>query len=58
MVDFRNAVLPSSVPEIAPFPAGLNDCVAGLKWIAANAAELGIDASRVIVAGDSGGGGI
>ena len=52
MVDFRNAVLPSSVPEIAPFPAGLNDCVAGLKWIAANAAELGIDASRVIVAGE------
>ena len=56
MVDFRNAVLPSSVPEIAPFPAGLNDCVAGLKWIAANAAELGIDASRIIVAGESGGG--
>ena len=56
MVDFRNAVIPSSVPEIAPFPAGLNDCVAGLKWIAANAAELGIDASRIIVAGESGGG--
>ena len=56
MVDFRNAVLPSSVPEIAPFPAGLNDCVSGLKWIAANAAELGIDASRIIVAGESGGG--
>lgn len=51
MVDFRNAVLPSSVPEIAPFPAGLNDCVAGVKWIVANAAELGIDASRIIVAG-------
>ena len=56
MVDFRNAVTPSSVPEIEPFPAGLNDCVSGLKWIAANAAELGIDASRIIVAGDSGGG--
>jgi acetyl esterase/lipase len=27
MVDFRNAVVPSSVPEVAPFPAGLNDCV-------------------------------
>ncbi|MCL0029253.1 alpha/beta hydrolase, partial [Dehalococcoidia bacterium] len=56
MVDFRNSVTPSSVPEIAPFPAGLNDCISGLKWIAANAAELGIDASRIIVAGESGGG--
>ena len=56
MVDFRNALTPSSVPEIEPFPAGLNDCVSGVKWIAANAAELGIDASRIIVAGDSGGG--
>ena len=31
MVDFRNSVHPSSVPEIAPFPAGLNDCISGLK---------------------------
>ena len=56
MVDFRNALTPSSVPEIGPFPAGLDDCVSGLKWVAANAADLGIDASRIVVAGDSGGG--
>ena len=56
MVDFRNCLTPSSVPEIEPFPAGLNDCVSGLKWVADNAAELGIDPSRVIVAGESGGG--
>ena len=56
MVDFRNAVVPSSVPEVAPFPAGLNDCVSGLKWVIANAARLGIDPGRVIVAGESGGG--
>jgi len=56
MVDFRNAVTPSSVPEVAPFPAGLNDCVSGVKWLAANAAKLGIDASRIVVAGESGGG--
>src|SRR3954463_12915237 len=30
MVDFRNAIAPSSVEEVAPFPAGLNDCVSGL----------------------------
>src|ERR1700732_2878850 len=56
MVDFRNAVRASTAPEAAPYPAGLNDCVAGLKWVHANAAKLGIDTSRVIVAGESGGG--
>ena len=56
MVDFRNAVVPSSVPEVAPFPAGLNDCVSGLKWVIASAADLAIDPGRVIVAGDSGAG--
>ena len=56
MVDFRNALRASSAPEIAPFPAGLNDCVAGLKWVVANAARLHIDAKRIIVAGESGGG--
>jgi acetyl esterase/lipase len=56
MVDFRNALTPSSVEEVAPFPAGLNDCVSGLRWLVANASDLGIDADRVIVAGESGGG--
>ncbi|KKW91542.1 MULTISPECIES: alpha/beta hydrolase [Sphingobium] len=56
MVDFRNSLLPSSAPEIAPFPAGLNDCVAGLKWVHAHAEELQIDPDKIIVAGESGGG--
>lgn len=56
MVDFRNCLTPSSAPEVEPFPAGLNDCVAGLKWLHAAAAELGIDPEHVIVAGESGGG--
>lgn len=56
MVDFRNSVIASSVPEVAPFPAGLNDCVSGLKWLAQNAATLGIDSNRMVVAGESGGG--
>jgi acetyl esterase/lipase len=56
MVDFRNSVAASSVPEVAPFPAGLNDCLSGLKWVIANAAELNIDPARVVVAGESGGG--
>jgi acetyl esterase len=56
MVDFRNAVRASSAPEVAPYPAGLNDCVSGLTWVHANAGRLGIDAKRIIVAGESGGG--
>lgn len=56
MIDFRNSISPSSVPEVAPFPAGLNDCVSGLEWVAANAAALGLDPERIVVAGESGGG--
>jgi acetyl esterase len=56
MVDFRNCLVPSSAEEVAPFPAGLNDCVSGLRWVAANHAELRIDPQRIIVAGESGGG--
>jgi acetyl esterase len=56
MVDFRNSVVPSSTMDIAPFPAGLNDCVSGLRWVVANAGHLGIDPQRIIVAGESGGG--
>jgi len=56
MVDFRNCLTPSSCEEVAPFPAGLNDCVSGLKWVVEHAADLGIDRDRIIVAGESGGG--
>ena len=56
MVDFRNCVVPSSAPEVAPFPAGLDDCVSGLDWLLENADELGFDRERLIVSGESGGG--
>jgi len=56
MVDFRNCLTPSSAPEVKPFPAGLNDCVSGVKWVHANAAKLGIDPGKIIVSGESGGG--
>jgi len=56
MVDFRNALRASSAPEVAPFPAGLNDCVSGVKWLSANSEALNIDPARIVVAGESGGG--
>lgn len=56
MVDFRNCLRPSSAPEVAPYPAGLNDCVSGLKWLHANASAFNIDNTRIVVAGESGGG--
>ena len=56
MVDFRNCIVASSAPEVEPFPAGLNDCVSGLHWIVAHADDLRIDPSRIVVAGESGGG--
>lgn len=55
MVDFRNCIVPSTAPEVEPFPAGLNDCVSGLHWVVDNASKLNIDPRRVVVAGESGG---
>lgn len=39
-----------------PFPAAFDDCYGVLTWAAANASELGIDAARIALVGDSAGG--
>lgn len=38
-----------------PYPAALDDCWAGVKWVAAHASELGIDPERLLVTGQSAG---
>jgi acetyl esterase len=39
-----------------PYPAALHDCLNAVSWAVAHAAEIGADARRVAVAGDSAGG--
>jgi acetyl esterase/lipase len=41
-----------------PYPAGVEDCYAGLKWVKEHGSELGVDTSRIGIGGPSGGGGL
>ena len=50
-VDFR-------LPPEHPYPAPVEDCYAGLVWLAEHADELGVNLNRIGVVGDSGGGGL
>src|SRR5262249_12257619 len=42
-------------PE-AKHPSGVDDALAAVEWIESNAADLGVDANRLAVGGDSAGG--
>lgn len=63
---FRNTVLRSGyalaainyrlTSEGAFFPDQIHDVKSGVRWLNAHGHELGVDASRIVVAGDSAGG--
>ena len=42
----------------APYPAAFEDCYAALKWMNEHAEELGIDRGKIVVGGESAGGGL
>jgi acetyl esterase/lipase len=56
-----NAVLLSVEYRLAPEhpdPAPVEDCYAGLKWMSEHASELGINPDKIMISGQSAGGGL
>lgn len=59
LTNLSGAVFLSLDYRLAPehgFPAGLNDCLAAVRWARDQAKALGCDPARIVVMGDSAGG--
>lgn len=42
--------------QVSPAPAAVEDCLCALRWVIRNAKEYNLDASRIVVTGNSAGG--
>lgn len=61
LVDGLGVAVAAMTYRLAPewrYPAAVEDAYAGLGWLVAHAAELGLDPHRVVVSGVSAGGGL
>lgn len=61
MADRVGALVASVEYRLAPehpYPAPLEDCYAGLSWLASSAPDVGVDLSRIAIGGASAGGGL
>jgi len=61
LVETFDAVVTSVEYRLAPEhpdPAPVEDCYAGLCWVAEHAAEIGVDPASILVHGESAGGGL
>jgi acetyl esterase/lipase len=61
LADLNQAVVVSveyRLAPVAPFPADVKDAYQGLEYVSDHAAELGLDGSRIVVMGESAGGGL
>lgn len=61
MVTAHGCVVISPAYRLAPetkFPGAVEDCYRALEWFHDNAGELGVDPARIIIGGESAGGGL
>ena len=61
LADRLNAVIASVEYRLAPehpYPAPLDDCYAGLSWLAGATDEIGVDPTRIAIGGASAGAGL
>ncbi len=61
IVEANDCVVVSPAYRVAPetkFPGAVEDCYAALEWVFQHAEEIGIDQARIVIGGESAGGGL